>query len=290
MGAVLAFLGKWQLDPLPALLIVGSAAAYLKAVRTIDRDHPGQPWPRRCTIAFMSGLAVAAVVVLGPFGYYDDVFFWAHMVQHLALMMLVAPLLLLGSPVLLILRVSPRELRRRVVLPVLHSRVVGWLCRPAVGWVLFAGVLVGTHFSPFYEFALEHPLVHDYVEHPLYLGAALVFYYPLLPGNPGPLAVPHALRAVSLFVMMFPETMTGFFIYSSRYLMFPFYAHVSRPFGPGPIADQQLGGGLMWAGSMLVDSVWVVLAVSDWLRSEKRAARRIDLQTLASLAPAPGAG
>jgi putative copper resistance protein D len=188
--------------------------------------------------------------------------------------------------VLLILRVSSRELRHDWVTPVLRSRALTWLTQPVVGWVIFAGVLLGTHFSPFYDFALSHPLVHEYVEHPLYLGAALIFYYPLLAANPGPRRVPYWLRAVSLFAMMIPETMTGFFIYASNYLMYPFYAHVHRPFGPTPIVDEQFGGALMWGLSMLIDSVWVVLAVVDWLHSETRRAERIDLQTLGRL-PVP---
>jgi len=120
------------------------------------------------------------------------------------------------------------------------------------------------------------------------LGAALIYYYPLLSANPGPRRIPYGLRAASLFTMMFPETMTGFFIYASNYLLYPYYGRVHRPFGPSPITDQQLGGALMWAGSMLIDSVWVIIAVVDWLRSEGRLAERIDMQTLRELPALPG--
>jgi cytochrome c oxidase assembly factor CtaG len=284
MPDLLTVLGRWTFDPVIGTGLILVAVLYLWAVRTVDRRTPAMPWPRRYAVSFLSAIGIAWIVVLGPFGYYDDTFFWAHMVQHIALMMLVGPLLLLGAPVLLVLRVSSRQARRRWVLPVLRSRLLTWLTHPVVGWTIFAGVLLGTHFSPFYEFSLEHPLVHRFVEHPLYLGAALVFYYPLLSVNPGPRRVPYAMRALSLFSMMFPETMSGFFIYSSNYVMYPFYSRVDRPFGPGPIADQQLGGALMWAGSMIIDSVWVVIAVCDWLRNEKRVAERIDLQTMRELA------
>jgi putative copper resistance protein D len=81
--------------------------------------------------------------------------------------------------------------------------------------------------------------------------------------------------------MMVPEAMSGFFIYASAYVRYPYYLTVHRPFGPGPLKDQQLGGALMWAGSMIVDSVWVAMAVHEWLRSEERRAHRLDLQTLA---------
>ncbi len=286
MRHAVTVLGAWTFDPVVGTGLIMVTAAYLWAAHVVSLRTPSAPWPRRYAVSFVCGMAIFWIVVLGPFGAYDDTFFWAHMVQHIALMMLVGPLLLLGAPVLLVLRVSSRRVRHRWVMPVLRSRVLGWLTNPVVGWLIFAGVLLGTHFSPFYEFSLEHPLVHRFVEHPLYLGAALIYYYPLLSVNPGPRRVPYAWRAASLFSMMFPETMSGFFIYSSSYLMYPFYAHVDRPFGPAPIVDQQLGGALMWGGSMLIDSVWVAIAVIDWLRDEKRVAQRIDLQTMRELTAA----
>jgi putative copper resistance protein D len=279
---VMTFLQEWTFEPAPVSCLLAAAGGYLWAVQRIVRDAPDCPWPRRSTACFLAGVLLTWVAILGPIGAYDDTFFWAHMAQHLVLVMLAAPLLLLGAPVLLILRVSSRRVRHDYVVPILRSRLVGALTDPAAGWLLFAGVLVGTHFSPFFDYSLRHPLVHQFVEHPLYLGVALVFYYPLLPGNPSPRRIPPAGRALSLFLMMIPETMTGFFIYASGYLLYPYYGTVARPFGPGPLNDQQLAGALMWSGSMLIDSVWVSIAVLDWLHSEERRSRRIDLETLAS--------
>jgi putative copper resistance protein D len=280
VGVTGTVLGSWTFDPILGAGILLAACAYLVGVRAANRRTPSRPWPHRYTVSFLSALVIAWIVLLGPPGAYDDEFFWAHMVQHLALMMLVAPLLLLGSPVLLILRVSTPRVRRRWIVPTLRSRVALALTNPVVGWVIFAGVLVATHFSGFFEFCLEHPLVHDYVEHPIYLIAGLIYYYPLLPGNPGPRRVSHAIRTLSLFSMMFPETMTGFFIYATPYLMYPYYATSERPFGPSPLRDQQWGGAIMWSASMLVDAVWVTLAARDWLQNERRVAERIDMQTL----------
>jgi cytochrome c oxidase assembly factor CtaG len=216
------------------------------------------------------------VVLQGPTGVFDDTFLWAHMVQHIVLVMVCAPLLLLGAPVLLVLRVSSPKLRRRWVVPLLRSRPADALTNPVTTWLVLTVVIVGTHFTPFYELALEHSNLHKFVEHPLYLGAALLYFYPLLPGSLATCRVTPAGRVLSLVLMMVPETMTGFFIYASPYVMYPFYAHVSRPFGLGPLADQQLGGALMWAGSMLIDAGWVALAAHAWLRSEEARGRRSD--------------
>ena len=272
------FLRTWAFDPLPASGITVAAIAYLWAAVTVSRRDPGRPWPKLRTASFLAGLLLTWIVLLGPIGAYEDVFFWAHMVQHLMLMMVIAPLLLLGSPVLLLLRVTRPARRRRWIVPVMRSRAAFVLSDPALTWVLFAAVLVGTHFSPFYDYALQHPVVREFIEHPLYLGAALLYYYPLLGGNPAPRHVPPAMRVLSLAAMMVPETFTGFFIYASNYDLYPFYATVHRPFGPGPLADQQIGGILMWAGGMLVDTVWLALAVAAWLRSERARTQRMDAQ------------
>jgi cytochrome c oxidase assembly factor CtaG len=280
-------LEAWSFDPVLGAGIIAAGCVYGWGVSRVSRGRSDRPWPRRYTACWFSALVIAWLVLLGPIGTLDDTFFWAHMVQHLALMMLVAPLLLLGAPVLLILRASTPAVRRRWVVPVLRSRVAVMLTNPVFGWVLFAGVLIGTHFSPFYEFSLTHHVVHRLVEHPVYLGAGLIYYYPLLPGNPGPRRVSYGIRTFSLFSMMFPETMTGFFIYATGYLMYPYYAHVSRPFGPPPVRDQQWGGAVMWSMSMLVDAVWVTMAAADWLRNERQVAQRIDLQTMRELPVGP---
>jgi cytochrome c oxidase assembly factor CtaG len=279
---VVTVLSVWTFDPVPGFALVGAAIAYLWAAHTISQRSPDARWPRRLTASFLSGLTLTWIVILGPVGAYDDTFFWAHMVQHIVLMMLAAPLLLLGAPILLLLRVSSRAFRHRYIVPVLRMRVIAALTHPVVSWVLFAGVLTGTHFSPFFDYSLRHPLVHEYIEHPLYLGVALLFYYPLLGANAAPGRLPPAGRVISLFLMMVPETMTGFFIYASRFLLYPFYATTDRPFGPGPLGDQQMAGSLMWAGGMLIDSVWVSFAVMEWLRSEERRSHRVDLETLAA--------
>lgn len=271
-------LGTWTFDPLPAAGIAAAAVAYLAAAAAVGRRDRGQPWPRLRTASFLGGLLLAWIVLLGPPGAYDDVFFWAHMVQHIALMMVIAPLLLLGSPVLLLLRVAPPAARRRRLVPVLRSRAARVLTDPVLTWLLFAGVLMGTHFSPFYDEALRHPWVHDFIEHPLYLGAALLYYYPLLDGNPGPRRLAPGLRVASLGLLMVPETATGFFIYAATRVMYPYYETVSRPFGLSPLADQRFGGILMWGGAMVIDTGWLALAVAAWLRDEQARTRRVDAQ------------
>jgi putative copper resistance protein D len=280
VGHVWEFATTWSFEPVLACALLAVAVAYAAGARQVTRSNPDQPWPVRHTALFGFGLLVVVAATLGPVGSYDDDFFWAHMTQHILLMMLAAPLILLGEPVLLVLRVSTRTFRHDVVVPTLHSRVVRFLTHPVVGWLMFAGVLFGAHFTGFFEFALEHPFVHDYLEHPVYLGAGLLYFYPLLGVGPGSSAMQPFAKVVSLFLMMVPEALVGFAIYMARGVLYPFYAAVEdRPWGPSTaLDDQRLGGALMWSSAMLFDAIWISVAVWGWMRAEEHRGRRIDAQ------------
>jgi len=279
MGNTVRFAMTWAVDPIPTAAVLAAAGTYLWGVTALPHRRPGRTWPRRRTASFLAGLTLALLVVIGPIGAFDRTFFWSHMVQHIALMMVIPPLLLLGAPVLLALEVARPATRKRWMVPVLRSRTVRWLTDPIVTWVLFATVLIGTHFSPFYQFALTHEWVHRFVEHPLYFTVGLLYFYPLIGSNPVPHGPPPIAKVASLVLMMVPETMTGFFLYSSTHVFYPWYAQALRPWGLAPLIDQQFGGALMWTLGMLIDSIWIALAVLAWLRSEHIKARRIDRMT-----------
>lgn len=285
VGGAARFFSTWTFQPLPAVVLAAAAAGYVWAARRIG-ESSGRPWPRARLAWFLSGLALIWIVILGPFGAYDDVFFWSHMVQHIVLMMVAGPMLMLGAPVTLILRAATPAFRRRRLVPILRSRAVRALGHPLIGWAIFAGVLLGAHFTAFYNFALYHEWIHNYIEHPLFLGAGMLFYWPILGIDPGPVRVSHPVRILLLFLMMPVEALTGFIIYSSPTILYPFYLHVDRPFGPGPLTDQHYGGVLMWVVGMLIDILWILVAVAAWYRHDQKAAARLDARLDAELAAA----
>jgi cytochrome c oxidase assembly factor CtaG len=267
-------LGGWEPAPLPWLAVVAAGVWYVVAASRVTRRVPTHPWQQSRTWCFLAGLAVAAFALVGPPGAYDDVFFYAHMTQHILLSLLAAPLLVLGDPVLLVLRASSTETRRQMWVPVLRSRVVRLLTHPVFGWLLFVGVMGITHVPRVYDGFLAHPALHDYVEHSLYLVSAVVYFQPLLVPATGTRHVPHRVRLVSLFSMMVPMAMLGFAIFALPHLAYPYYAHVDRPFGPAAVADQHLAGILMWSTSMILGVVWLVVAAYQWLEDEERRTRR----------------
>jgi putative membrane protein len=215
------------------------------------------------------------VALQSPIGTYDTTFFSVHMVQHLLMAMVAAPLLALAAPITLLLRVSSPRVRQRVVLPVLHSWPLRIISFPVVTWILFAGVMWATHFSSLYDAALDSELAH-LAEHALYLGTALLFWWPAVGADPSPWRMPHALRIGYLFLGMPQSSFLGLAILSAPHVLYPHYETVVRDWGPSPLADQQLAGGIMWAGGDLAFLIALVLAVWVWMRAEEVEGRRVD--------------
>lgn len=90
----------------PCLLIFGAATLYLIGVHRFNRAHPAAPWSRARTTAFLGGTAVSFVAIQLFFGVYDDVLFYDHMIQHLLLIMVAAPLYAMGAPLELLKRAT----------------------------------------------------------------------------------------------------------------------------------------------------------------------------------------
>ncbi len=223
----------------------------------------------------MAGLGVLLFATQSVIGGYDTTLFTVHMTQHLLLTMLAAPLLLLGAPVTLLLRASSSEVRKRWILPVLHSRVVRTLSNPFVAWTLFAAVMWMSHFSPLFEAALEDPFIHE-LEHLLYLSAALLFWWPVVGVDPAPRRLSHPMRIGYLMVGMPFSSFLGLAIFSATSVLYAHYATLQRTWGQTALDDQSWAGGIMWAGGDFVFFVAMVLAVMTWLRSEEVEGRRMD--------------
>ena len=134
----------WTFPPLPTLAILVSVVWWLWAVRRVNASHPGHPVPRRRTVAFLGGMLALGFALCSGIEAYDTTLFSLHMVQHVLLMLVAAPLIALSAPVTLLLRLSAPATRQRWILPVLHSRVIRVLSFPVVAWVFFAAKMWGT--------------------------------------------------------------------------------------------------------------------------------------------------
>lgn len=265
----------WSLDVQVVLPLLAAVLAYAWAVRRVDARHPANRVPRYRALAWYGGVLVLFVALASPIATYDTTFFSVHMVQHLLLTLVAAPLLAMGAPITLLLRVVDPEKRRRVVLPILHSRFLRVVSFPVVTWVLFAALMWASHFSALYDAALESEPVHV-LEHALFLGVALLFWWPVVGADPSPWRLPHAARIGYVFLGLPQSSFLGLAIYSAPNVLYPHYMTVSRAWGPSPLFDQQLAGGIMWVGGDLFFLTALLVAVWVWLRAEEAEGRRSD--------------
>lgn len=275
------FLGAWRIDLFVAVNLVLAATCYLWAVRHVNARHPRARWHWGLTTSFLTGIALLTLTYIGPMAAWSHTFFWVHMTQHLVVTMAAAPLLVLGAPITLAFRASgPRN--RRAIARVLRGRVVRVMTNPIVTWLLFAGVLVGAHFTAFYNWALTNHGASTLVEQPMFLAAAILYYLPLIGTNLLPRRPTHAVRLISLGLMMIPEALIGAVIYFSAVVLYPAF-DVERPFGLAPLPDQQLSGALMWALVMVIDAFWMMWVAAEWFASEERRGRRVSAEIAAEV-------
>src|SRR5688572_304096 len=273
----------WTFEPLPTLGIAVAAAWWWWAVRRVNAAHPSNAVPVRRSVAFAAGLLALAVALLSGVDRYDTTLFSIHMVQHVLLTLVAAPLIALAAPITLVLRVASPETRRRWVLPILHARLVRILAFPVVAWLIFAGVMWVSHFSALFDAALEDPLVHD-LEHALFLGAALLFWWPAVALDPAPWRMPHPARALYVFLQMPQNTFLAVVLLGAQAALYPHYATLARTWGPTPLADQQAAAGIMWLVGDAIFLVAVMAIVVGWMRAEARDSGRNDRRAAAEMA------
>jgi cytochrome c oxidase assembly factor CtaG len=196
-------------------------------------------------------LAISWVLTLGvtvtPIGAQALEKFTFHMIQHITLLMIVGSLLVL----------STSDALRNTLNSNIYFR---WITNPWLSFFLYAAMMIGVHLPPIHLFVMHNPWVHFWVEVPLYLIVPYLFYFNILDSNLTKRRLSTAMSVLLLWLMMVPETLTGFFIYIS---------HETAYESMYEINDQRMGGTLMWSGGMIIDVCWIMLAVYHWWKSEE---------------------
>jgi putative membrane protein len=236
---------------------------------------------RREDAAFVAAIAVL-IAVLGPWfdRLADRLFAW-HMAQHVAIMMIAAPLFLLGAPLRRVLAALPRDAARRVS-AFLHYPAVQIVNSPILGWLALPIVLYVAHFSPLYEAALEHDPIHA-LEHGLFFVAALCWWNQVLAVAPSPHAMAYPARMFYVFISMPVQGFLGLALYSANHPLYPYY---ERELGVArALIDQAYGAELMWVATGFFLVVPLMILGACWLRAEERLALLADRQSLHQAVP-----
>src|SRR6185369_14543955 len=173
---------SWSFEPLPLLTLALLALVYTRGWHQLHRQIPHR-FPRWRLVAFLAGIAALFLAIASPLDAFSGLLLQVHMIQHLLLMMVAPPLLLLGAPWLPLLCGLPRQFVRDAFGPFLAwpaLRNFGHkLTHPLSGGIAFMAVTLLWHLPALYELALRSRPWHEF-EHACFLGAALLFWWPVV--------------------------------------------------------------------------------------------------------------
>ena len=223
--------------------------------------------------AFLSGLAILWLSIGSPLDGFADAVLSAHMIEHLLLMSFVPPLLLLGLPVVPLLRGLPHGIVVAVLGPLLR---LGWLRRlchlltlPVVAWFAMNLAFLAWHVPAAYDFALEHEHWHEF-EHICFLGSSTLFWYPVMRPwpmaalNPGWFILPYLVAAD-----LVNTALSAFLAFCDR-PVYRYYLTQPNPFHLSPLSDQRIGAVLMWVIGSLVFLIPAAMVTLRLLQRETR--------------------
>lgn len=244
----------------PEVVLAAGLAAGAWAWAWHRRGTRPPPWQ---AARFGGSLLALLLALNGPLHDLSDWYlFSAHMVQHLILTLVVPPLLLTGMPAWMLDALVRPLLARRAGRALVHLGT-----RPLSAFTLYAATLVVWHLPGPYNTALE---VHGWhvVEHVFLLAAAAAGWWPIVsPSRLAP-ALPYAAQLLYLFVFGMPMTVVAAMITAAEDVLYPFYEAAPRLFDLTPLADQRLGGVIMWVPSGVIPLAAFTIVFFRWAASE----------------------
>jgi putative membrane protein len=222
--------------------------------------------------AFIGGMLSLWIAIGSPLEAFDDVSLSAHMVQHLLLMVVVPPLLLLGAPSLPLLHGLPQSIVRGPLGALLRHRQVqkigNFLTRPGICLLAATVALLGWHAPVAFELALRSNFWHE-VEHICFLFTSLLFWWPVVQPFPSEARWPRWTMPLYLFLGMLPGGALGAFLTFCDRVIYPSYLAAPRVFGMSAIDDQVLAGVLMWVMGTFIYAIAAMMIIVQILSPGK---------------------
>jgi putative membrane protein len=280
---------SWAFDePFVIAGLLLTAWLYVRGVRRLWRaSRPGggiRKWEAACFAGGWLALVVALVSPLHPWG---RVLFSAHMTQHEVLMLVAAPLLVLGKPLVATLKAMPPRWAHGLAEA---SNTPAWrhswaiLTNAFAAWLIHGVVLWVWHLPALFQATLDNEFVHA-LQHLSFLLSALLFWWAILQGRQH--ALNYGLAVLYLFTTAVHSGLLGALLTFGRTLWYPAYAGKTASWGLTPLEDQQLGGLIMWVPACALYIVAGLALFAAWLReSEARVLKREAQQLLSPGAPA----
>lgn len=247
-SVVHAALASWSVPWVPTVAIVLTSLIYLRGWYLLR--SAGFPLiPRWRAGAFLGGLFSLWVALAGPMDVFNTWLLTAHMIQHMVLMMLAPPLILLGDPLLPFVRGLPVFAAREFAGPFLNwkpaQRLGRLLTQPVFALVLMGVVMLGWHVPAPYELAVRSPGWHEF-EHACFFVTSLIFWWPVVQPWPSISQWPRWAMVPYLVIADLQNTVLSATLIFSDRILYPSYVDAPRVFGLAARDDQAAAGAIMW--------------------------------------------
>lgn len=271
---------QWSWDPVVLAGFMFASVVYGRGIRRLWRAAgKNRGVSRRRVACFYSGLGVLFLALVSPLDALGAALFSAHMVQHLVLMALAAPLVVLGRPIVAVAWSVPNRHRARVC-RAYHWRPVRWtivvLRRPLPALALHTVALWVWHMPGPYEAALKSEPVH-WLEHASFLGTSILLWGVLLGAS-----CSAGLRILYLFASATQGAVLGALLTVAPTPWYTVHATGARAWGVDLLADQQLAGLIMWIPGGVVYAIAALASFFAWLRQAQRSVHRREVMRGAS--------
>jgi putative membrane protein len=256
----------WTFEPWVVICLGLSALLYgLGLARLWPKSGSGRAQLRRRACSFFVGWIVLAAALVSPLDALGSLLFSAHMLQHEAMMIVAAPLLVLGRPFALWMWGLPSGWRKPVGMAVQGRKVqMGWslLTLPVFAWLFHAAVLWLWHAPLLFEASLHSNAIHT-LQHVSFFGSALLFWWAVL--GDGSFRPQRGLSMLYIFTTMAHTGALGALLTWSGIVWYPSYVGAGEAFGMDALEDQQLGGLIMWVPGGLAYLIAGLALASQWL-------------------------
>ena len=266
-----ASLSHWAFSPSIVIMSLLAVLIYGRGMWRRQRAHnPPAPWRN---VAYFAGLGVVFLALESPVDALADRLFWVHQIQHLLLRMLGPMLIALSAPEGALVAGLPARVKRRMLNPVVSNAAVRWvfqfLSRAPVAFVVFLASLYIWQIPAVHNAAIKHEGLH-YVMHVTMLAAGLMFFWLMFDRRDPPAAISRPVRLLMLIGTAVSNTLIGSITTLKTVELYTAYDAEGRLFGMAPLADEAIGGYMMWVPPSMMCLIAILIVLYALGRQEER--------------------
>jgi putative membrane protein len=260
----------WIFSLIPAIFFLTLILLYLRGWRIVSRQMPGWARPWRLE-AFLAGAATAWFGWAPPLERLTHVLLTAHMVQHLLLVLAASPLLILGSPFLVIRKAWGSSRQKETAPPSERAapswamRAGGWLTHPIPAALLMIAVTIGWHIPHVFETAMDSR-AGQFAENATFLASGILFWWPVILPWPSTRRWPRWTIPLYLLGADLPISVLSAYLAFCGHVVYPTYLEAPRMFGISALNDQVAAAMLMWVLMMAVFAAVAGAEIYRWLQ------------------------